>query len=537
MASAHQDQFVIEHLPDRADWPELVFALPELQYPDHLNAAAALLDDALAEGCADAAAIHSSAGKTTYGELAAAANRIANVLVNQTGLVPGNRVLLHSPNNPALAAQWLGVLKAGGVAVATMPMLRAGELEKIIEKARISHALVDQRLEEEMKKAAAACPEVAHVVGCGEAGALEAAMSEESADFETVATAADDPALLAFTSGTTGDPKACVHFHRDIMAMVDCFSKHILKPGPDEVFAGTPPLAFTFGLGGLLVFPLAARASSVLDETRGPEGLLEAVDRYRATTLFTAPTAYRAMLPMLGKFDVSSLLKCVSAGETMDRATSDAWHEATGIRPIDGIGATEMIHIFISAAGEDIRPGATGKPVPGYSAVVLDSEGTAHDEGTGRLAVKGPTGCRYLDDARQKDYVEGGWNVTGDTYRIDEDGYFWFVARSDDMIVSGGYNIAGPEVEAALLEAPQVAECAVVGSPDPERGEIVKAYVILKEGAEPSEKTARKLQDFVKSAIAPYKYPREIEFVEALPRTPTGKLQRFRLREKEEEAG
>lgn len=534
MASAHVDSYVRDHLPAAAEWPELVFDLPELCYPERLNAAERLIDDAIAEGCGGRTAIYSSAGNWSYQDLFEAANRVANVLVDQTGLVPGNRVLLRCANNPALAAQWLGVLKAGGVVVPTMPLLRAGELETIIKKAEISHAVVDRRLADEIETAGRACPQLEHLLTCGEAGTLEAAMGDASAEFGTVATASDDPALLAFTSGTTGEPKVCAHFHRDIMAMADTFSRHILEPGSDEIFAGSPPFAFTFGLGGLLVFPLHARAATVLDETAGLEALLESIERFRVTTLFTAPTGYRAMLGMLGEHDISSLKKCVSAGETLDKATSDAWHEATGLRPIDGIGTTEMIHIFISAAGDDIRPGATGKPVPGYQAVVLDEAGNTMDQGSGRLAVKGPTGCRYLDDPRQKDYVHDGWNVTGDTYAIDADGYFWFRARNDDMIVSGGYNIAGPEIEAALMAAPEVAECAVVGAPDAARGQIVKAFIVLAPGFKASDETAKALQDFVKASIAPYKYPRAVAFIDELPKTPTGKIQRFRLRRAEE---
>ena len=337
--------------------------------------------------------------------------------------------------------------------------------------------------------------------------------------------------------GTTGEAKACVHFHRDIMAMADSFSRYILKPQQDEIFAGSPPFAFTFGLGGLLVFPLAARAATVLDETMGPQALLESIEKFGITTLFTAPTAYRAMLAILKDHDVSSLGKCISAGEVLDKATSDAWFEATGVRPIDGIGATELIHIFISASGDDIRPGATGKPVPGYQAALLDEAGNIVHQGTGRLVVKGPTGCRYLDDPRQKDYVHKGWNLTGDTYKIDDDGYYWFQARNDDMIVSGGYNIAGPEVEAALMMAPEVAECAAVASPDADRGHIVKAYVVLAECVEASDETAKTLQDFVKATIAPYKSPRAVAFVDELPKTKTGKIQRFRLREAEEGSG
>lgn len=538
MATAPPDSFVKDHLPAPEDWPELLFELEELRYPDHLNAATELLDKAVEEGCGGKTAILSSGGNWTYAELLEKANRLANVLVDVAGLRPGNRVLLHAPNNPLLAASWLAVLKAGGVAVATMPMLRAVELKKVIKKAKISHAVVDARLEPELADAAKSCPELRHVLSFegsgGAAGELAGLMETASPFFTNVATRGEDAALLAFTSGTTGEPKACVHFHRDIMAMVDTFSRHILCPGPDDIFAGSPPLAFTYGLGGLLILPLAARATTVLDETVGPKMLLEAVEKFRVTTLFTAPTAYRAMLGMIGGFNLKSLKTCVSAGETLPRVISDAWYEATSVRPIDGIGSTEMFHIFISASGADIRPGATGKPVPGYRATILDEAGKTLPVGqVGRLAVKGPTGCQYLDDARQKEYIYNGWNMTGDTYLIDEDGYFWFQARNDDMIVSGGYNIAGPEVEAALGACEKVSECAVIGVPDEARGKLVKAFVVLREGIRPGDDLVRELQDFVKATIAPYKYPRAIAFIDALPKTQTGKIQRFKLREKE----
>ena len=538
VASAHRDTFARDHLPPRDTWPELDFsALPALAYPPRLNCAVELLDRMVERGHGDRTAILAPGVRWSYRELLETANRIARVLRDDLGLVPGNRVLLRAPNTPLLAACWFAVLKAGGIAVATMPLLRARELEYIVRKARVRLALTDARLAADLEQAAERAPELERVVrfGADEAGSLEALMRGKPADFPNVETAADDVALIAFTSGTTGQAKGTMHFHRDVMAACDCFPPHVLRAGPDDVFCGSPPLAFTFGLGGLLLFPLRIGAAALLVEQPTPPNLLQAIQEHRATVCFTAPTAYRAMAALVKDFDLSSLRKCVSAGEALPLATWEAWREATGIRIIDGIGATEMLHIFISAAEDEIRPGSTGRAVPGYRARVVDENGEPVPPGeVGRLAVQGPTGCRYLDDAdRQRAYVQGGWNYTGDAYAMDGDGYFWYQARSDDMIISAGYNIAGPEVENVLLEHPAVLECGVVGVPDDERGQVVKAFVVLHPGHAPGEETARALQEFVKSQIAPYKYPRQVEFVDALPRTLTGKLQRFRLRERE----
>ncbi len=524
------DTFARDKLPPKEQWPRLHFDLPELRYPDRLNCATVLLDDAVAEGHGDSPALLTDAGAISYAELLARANRIANVLV-AAGVVPGNRVLLRGYNGPELFAAWLAVMKVGAIAVTTMPMLRAPELGAIILKSQPGFALCDQRLLVELQNAAAATEGLGTVIAWGN-GDLEARMAAASDRFVNVETASDDICLLAFTSGTTGKPKACIHFHRDVLAMADVVARHLLKTTPGDVYAGSPPLGFTFGLGALLVFPLRFRAAAVPLEAPSPATILAAIEKHRVTCLFTAPFAYRALAGELAGRDLSSLKRCVSAGEFLPKAISDLWYQETGIRIIDGIGATEMIHIFISASGEDIRPGATGKPLPGYRACVLDPLGQPLPRGsTGRLAVTGPTGCRYLDDDRQRDYVQFGWNVTGDIYRVDEDGYFWFVARSDDMIVSAGYNIAGPEVEWALLAHPAVRECAVIGAPDSERGTVVKACVVLVPGRAGDIALVRELQDFVKQRIAPYKYPRTIEFMDALPKTATGKLQRKALRQ------
>jgi 2-aminobenzoate-CoA ligase len=529
MKSAHFDTFVRDRLPPPEAQPEFLFDLPELQYPERLNAAVELIDG----GDPDALAVINEAGRWTYGEMRDLSDRIARLLVEQEDLLPGDRVLLRGPNGAMLFACWLAVLKAGGIVVATMPLLRSGEVAAIVERARVHHAIVDERCLGDFMTAADETGLIRSLLtyhGDSGGGGLERRLARVEPGFTPVDTHRDDVALIAFTSGTTGRPKGCVHFHRDVLAPADSFARRLLKPQPGGRWACSAPIAFTFGLGMLLIFPWRFGGAAVTIEQPGPRPLLEAVARFGITTLATAPTAYKAMLPMLAEHDISSLTTCVSAGEHLPAATWRAWHEATDLRIVDGIGATEMMHIFISAAGGDIRPGATGRAVPGYRACVLDGEDRPLPSGTGRLAVKGPTGCRYFDDERQGDYVRNGWNVTGDTYRADEEGYFWYVARSDDMIVSSGYNIAAPEVENALYAHPAVQECAVVGLPCEERGQKVKAFVVPVPGLVPGPQLARELQDHVKAAIAPYKYPREVEFVEALPKTATGKLQRFALK-------
>ncbi len=532
MASAHIDTFARDRLPPAAMQPEFLFELPELQFPERLNCATELLDRAVERGWGARPCVRGAGIAWTYADLQAQANRIANVLVRRMGLVPGNRVLLRAPNTPLLAACWFAVMKAGGIAVATMPLLRAKELQAIIDKGCISHALCDARLADELHAAARACPVLRQVRCFNDPSddGLEAAMAAESERFDNVDTAADDTCILAFTSGTTGVPKATMHFHRDVMAICACWPGHVLRPSADDVFIGSPPMAFTFGLGGLLLFPMKAGASTVLLEKASPAQLLDGIRDYGATVLFTAPTSYRAMAAQGESLRAGTLRRCVSAGEALPAATRALWKQATGIELIDGIGATELLHIFISADEAHARPGATGVPVPGYRARVVDAEGRPVPPGTvGRLAVQGPTGCRYLDDARQAQYVRDGWNLTGDAYLMDEDGYFHYQSRTDDMIISSGYNIAAPEVEDALLAHPAVAECGVTGVADEERGQIVKAFVVLRPGHAPGPEMARTLQDFVKQTVAPYKYPRAVAFVEALPRTETGKLQRFRL--------
>ncbi|HEX8692269.1 MAG TPA: benzoate-CoA ligase family protein [Longimicrobium sp.] len=533
-ATAHADTFARDNQPPPDQWPEIdLSGVPALAARPRINAAAEFLDARVAAGDGDRPALIFPGGRWTYAELLERANRIAGVLRDDLGLVPGNRVLLRGYNGPMMAAAWFGVLKAGGIVVATMPLLRAREISTLVAKARIRFALCDARLMEEMEAAAAPALERTVRFGVDEDGSLEGLMRGRPAHFDDVDTAAEDVALIAFTSGTTGQPKGTMHSHRDLLAVGDTFGSHVLRPEPDDVFCGSPPLAFTYGLGGYVLFPMRVGAATLLLEQAAPPQLLQGIQDHRATVCFTAPTAYRAMAGLAKDFDLSSLKKCVSAGETLPAATFEAWREATGLRIVDGIGSTEMLHIFISAAGDQIRPGSTGKPVPGYTATLLDEGGSPVAPGElGRLAVKGPTGCRYLaDPERQRAYVQNGWNITGDTYRMDEDGYFWYQARNDDMIISAGYNIAGPEVENALLEHPGVAECAVVGTPDEERGQVVTAFVVLREGWAPGEETAKELQDFTKRQIAPYKYPRRVEFVASLPRTQTGKLQRFRLRE------
>ncbi|MFN6953206.1 MAG: AMP-binding protein [Acetobacteraceae bacterium] len=534
--SAHADTFARDNLPPREQWPVFRFDLPELRYPLRLNAATELLDANIAAGRGDHPAIVTPAETLTYRQLAERVNRIANVLTRELGLVPGNRVLLRSANNAWMVAAYFAVLKAGGIVVATMPLLRAREIGQMLAKGRISHALCDVRLRAEMDKAREASSDLKHLVTWGD-GDLEARCAAQPAGFAPCDTAADDVCLIGFTSGTSGEPKGTMHFHRDLLAICDSYGRHVLKPEPTDRFIGSPPLAFTFGLGGLVLFPFRVGATAILLERASPEDLLPAIAQHSATVCFTAPTAYRVMAQHAAQHDISCLRRCVSAGETLPKPVFDAWEAATGIRIMDGIGATEMLHIFVGSPQEKVVAGATGFVVPGYVARVVDDAGNDVPPGTpGRLAVQGPTGCRYLADKRQTVYVQNGWNITGDTFVQDAEGRFWYQARNDDMIVSAGYNIAGPEVEAALLLHPAVKECGVVAAPDAERGMIVKAYVVPAPGATPGPELVKTLQDFVKAEIAPYKYPRAIEFVDSLPRTETGKLQRFALRQKAAEA-
>lgn len=525
-----RDRFVEDRLPFPELLPEFRFELPELKYPERLNAAAELLRG----GKPGTLAVLNDHGRWTYAELDSFSGRIARLLVEEHGLVPGNRVLLRGPNTYTLFAAWLGVLKAGGVAVATMPLLRPGEIAGIVDKAEISHALCDSRFIGDLREAVSQTRFVRHVIKYdGDYGRGE--LETRTAGLEPLApldTGRDDPALIAFTSGTTGVPKGCVHFHRDVLAPCDTFARHIVGMKPGDIVLTSAPIAFTFGLGATLLFPLRAGAAAAALEQATPPAMLEAITRHGVTHLATAPTAYKAMLslPALDPA-LKTLRTCISAGEHLPKATFEAWEQRSGTRIIDGIGSTEMMHIFISASGEDIRPGATGRAVPGYTAALLDADGREiGGEGPGRLAIKGPTGCRYLADERQRDYVVNGWNVTGDTYRRDADGYLWYMARSDDMIVSSGYNIGAPEVENALLAHPTVAECAVIGVPCEERGQKVKAFIVPATGVRPSNSLIEELQAFVRQAIAPYKYPRLVEFVSELPKTATGKLKRSELR-------
>ncbi|MGV6875960.1 AMP-binding protein [Pseudochelatococcus sp. B33] len=530
--TSHVDTFVLDRLPPPHLLPAFV-NLDKLNYPERLNATVEFVDRHVREGRGERLAIRGPDVRWSYEDLARIINRLANVLVGTLGLVPGNRVLLRSANTPTMVALYLAVIKAGGIVVATMPLLRAKELGPMIDKAEISLAFADETLAAELEEAARGNAFLKRVVTWSGnlGGELSQLLNGAPDTFEAVDTYSNDPCLLGFTSGTTGLPKATIHYHRDLLTICDCYAKEVLRPDTQDSFIGSPPLAFTFGLGGLVLFPFRVGASTVLPAKTAPDDLARAIGEYRPTVCFTAPTAYRAILSRIGEYDLSSLCKCVSAGEALPLPTFNAWKEATGLTLLDGIGSTEMLHIFIAAPEETVRPGATGKPVQNYEAEVIDENGNPLPAGTaGHLAVRGPTGCRYLDDPRQTVYVRHGWNITGDTYIRDADGYFWYQARSDDMIVSAGYNIGGPEVEASLLSHEAVLECGVVAAPDPDRGNIVKAYVVLRDGFNGDDALRKALQDHVKRDLAPYKYPRAIEFVDALPKTQSGKLQRAVLR-------
>jgi len=535
--SGHVDDFARRNLPPSAQWPQLLLDRPEFSYPDYLNAAVELTDRLVEQGMGDRIALIGNGRQRTYKELTDWSNRLAHALVENYGVKPGNRVLIRSGNNPALVAAWLAATKAGAVVVNTMPMLRAGELAKIVDKAEISLALTDSRIADELVACAKTSKFLKQVVNFdgtqNHDAELDRIALNKPVKFDAVKTGRDDVALLGFTSGTTGEPKATMHFHRDLLIVADGYAREVLKVTPDDVFVGSPPLAFTFGLGGLAIFPLRFGATATLLENAAPSEMIRIIETYRATICFTAPTAYRAMMAAMDKgADLSSLRLAVSAGETLPAPVFESWTRKTGKPILDGIGSTELLHIFITNRAGSAVAGTTGTPVTGYQAKIVDEDMNELPPGqVGKLAVRGPTGCRYLADSRQTKYVRDGWNVTGDAFVSDENGRLSFVARADDMIISAGYNIAGPEVEAALLGHPDVAECAVIGAPDEERGQIVSAFIVLKQGARSDDVEVKLLQDHVKATIAPYKYPRAISFVEALPKTQTGKIQRFKLRE------
>ncbi|MGY4175627.1 2-aminobenzoate-CoA ligase [Bradyrhizobium sp. USDA 4518] len=535
--SGHVDDFARRNLPPSAQWPQLLLDRPEFQYPDYLNAAVELTDRVVEQGMGDRIALIGNGRQRTYKELTDWSNRLAHALVENYGVKPGNRVLIRSGNNPALVAAWLAATKAGAVVVNTMPMLRAGELAKIVDKAEISLALTDSRIADELVACAKTSKFLKQVVNFdgtqNHDAELDRIALNKPVKFDAVKTGRDDVALLGFTSGTTGEPKATMHFHRDLLIVADGYANEVLKVTPDDVFVGSPPLAFTFGLGGLAIFPLRFGATATLLENAAPSEMIRIIETYKATICFTAPTAYRAMMAAMDKgADLSSLRLAVSAGETLPAPVFESWTRKTGKPILDGIGSTELLHIFITNRTGSAVGGTTGTPVTGYEAKIVDEDMNELPAGqVGKLAVRGPTGCRYLADSRQTKYVRDGWNITGDAFVRDENGRLSFVARADDMIISAGYNIAGPEVEAALLGHPDVAECAVIGAPDEERGQIVSAFIVLKQGARCDEVEVKLLQDHVKATIAPYKYPRALAFVEALPKTQTGKIQRFKLRE------
>jgi 2-aminobenzoate-CoA ligase len=541
--SGHVDDFTRRNLPPPDQWPQIALDRGEFQYPEYLNAAVELTDRIVEKGLGDQIALIGNGRQRTYKELADWSNRLAHALVENYGVKPGNRVLIRSGNNPALVAAWLAATKAGAVVVNTMPLLRAGELSKIVDKAEIALALTDSRIADELVACAKTSRFLKQVVNFDGTSNHDAELDRVALNkpvrFEAVKTGRDDVALLGFTSGTTGEPKATMHFHRDLLIIADGYAKEVLNVTPDDVFVGSPPLAFTFGLGGLAIFPLRFGATATLLENAAPAEMIRIIETYKATICFTSPTAYRAMMAAMDQgADLSSLRLAISAGETLPAPVFENWTRKTGKTILDGIGSTEMLHIFISNRVGTAAAGSTGYPVSGYEAKIVDEDMHELPPGAiGKLAVRGPTGCRYLADVRQSNYVRDGWNLTGDSFTRDEQGRFSFIARSDDMIISSGYNIAGPEVEAALLSHPCVAECGVVGAPDEARGMIVKAYVVLAAGAAAGDALTTELQDHVKNAIAPYKYPRAIEYVAQLPKTETGKLKRFALRQAAQVAG
>ncbi len=527
------DNFAQKNLPDLELQPEYICTnLIQFQQAELLNCVHRLLDYHIENGNGNAVCIRTFTETWSYKDLYEKANQIAHVLVDDLGLISGNRVLLRSANNPMMVACWFAVLKAGGIVVATMPLLRSKEITTIIDCAEIKFAICDSELEEEMKLVQSDfLKKTIYYKNATETSGLEKLMENKPKTFTNYHSKADSVALIGFTSGTTGLPKMTAHYHKDILNICEAFPQYSLQPTPNDIFTGSPPIGFTFGLGGLVLFPLYFGASTFLIEKPSPDLLLQAIQNHKITICFTAPTAWRIITTKVKDFDISSLRKCVSAGENLPLKVWQDWYDATGLQLIDGIGATEMLHIFISSNEQNIKPGATGKAITGYEAKIIDENGNEAPRNTnGKLAVRGITGCKYLNrEEKQKEYVQNGWNITGDIFRQDEDDYFWFVARGDDMIISSGYNIAAIEVESVLLTHEDILECAVVGLPDEERGMLVCAHIVLKENIKATDEMKLTIQNWFKQVAAPYKYPRQICFVDELPKTETGKIQRFKL--------
>jgi len=525
----YTDNFAHDNLPSIDLQPDYLCDLPQFQHPEMLNCVERLLDNHIKKGNGDAVCIRTFEESWTYNNLFEKANQIAHVFIDDLGLVSGNRVLLRSANNPMMVACWFAVLKAGGIVVSTMPLLRSKELTTIIDCAEISIAISDSDLADEMNQVESKFLKITSFFRNGD---LDKLTQYKPKNFENYHSKADSVCLIGFTSGTTGLPKMTAHYHKDILNICEAFPVYSLQPTKDDIFIGSPPLGFTFGLGGLVLFPMYFGASTFLIEKPSPDLLLKAIQEYKVTICFTAPTAWRVLTTKLNEFNVSSLRKCVSAGETLPLQVWHDWYDATGLKIIDGIGSTEILHIFISSNEENMIPGATGLPILGYEAKIIDENGNELPiNESGKLAIKGITGCKYLNrEEKQKEYVQNGWNITGDIFKKDDNGYYWFVARGDDMIISSGYNIAAIEVESVLLTHEDILECAVVGLPDEERGMLVCAHIVLKDNNKASVEFKKTIQQWFKQVAAPYKYPRVINFIESLPKTETGKIQRFKLK-------
>ena len=547
-----------EYLPPEEMRPEKVYSIPEVQdYPARLNPARELLDRNVEEGRGGKPALLFQDRVITYGALAEQANRLGNVLASH-GVEEEDRVVILSPNQPLSLVANFAALKLGAVPVPASPLLSPPEVSWVINNSEARALLVHTAMLPLVEKARPEFSSEPVVLGLAppsdelskaDVESVLPLMEKADAALEAVLREKDRVGILLYTSGTTGKPKGVVHLVEEILAVADTFGHYGWKLRDDDVVFSPAPLAFAAGYGAMAIIPFRFGAAVSIMPRFEPEAAFETVQQHHATVLTILPTSYRKMLQVEGaekRFDLSSVRMCTGGGEALTAETYGQWLDRFGLEIFEGFGTTEMFYVFVSVAvTEKAKPGSIGTPVPGYEVKVVSEEGNEVGPGEiGRMVAKGPTGTLYwrpqeengrLMESQRHAVVGKGWNVVGDYLYGDEDGYFWFVSREDDLIKSSGYRIGPEEIEMVILKHPAVADAGVIGVPDPVRGQNTKAFVVLTEGYAPSGELKQEIIDFCRNDIAVYKLPREVEFVETLPRTVTGKLLRRVLRTGEQQ--
>ncbi len=523
-----------------------MLTVPKIVIPDQFNAATAFLDRNLQEGRASKTAIFFEDKKYTYAQVAELANRAGNGMLD-LGVEMEQRVALILLDSPQFAASFFGAIKIGAVPIPINTNLRPNDYVYMLNDSRARILIVHSAIWSQIQQILPELKFVRHIVivGLEQDGGQETAtlhdfekwINNSPAQLEAVETTKDDSAFWLYSSGSTGFPKGCVHLQHDMSYCTEYYAKQVLGISEHDVTFSAAKLFFAYGLGNNLYFPFGVGASAVHYAGRPlPEDMFNVVQHYRPTIFFGVPTLYAAMLALPEaekRFDFSSVRVCISAGEALPADVQRRWHEKFNVEILDGIGSTEILHIFISNRAGQIRPGSSGRLVPGYEALITDESGHAVKQGDiGNLLIRGDSTAAYYWNKHEKtkDVINGHWIHTGDKYYEDADGYFWYCGRADDMLKVGGQWVSPVEVEGALISHPAVLEVAVVGDLDADELIKPKAYIVLNQGYEPSESLADDLKSFVKNKLAPFKYPRWIEFVDELPKTATGKIQRFKLR-------